>query len=166
MIRCRWSNTRYRRAGRIAAAINVALCLACAPSPDAHPPVYPVHGKVLYKGKPIAGGVVTYEREGSDAKAPPAGADGGPLRATGRIETDGSFRLTAFAGAEGVPEGAYVVGISSRPPHTEAGLLGPRDGVKKGDPDVLRGRYADPRTSGLRAEVRKDAPNEPTFDLK
>ena len=71
----------------------------------------------------------------------------------------------AFAGAEGVPEGHDTVGISSRPPRTEAGLLDSADAVKKGDPDVLRGRFADPETSGIRTDVMKDRANEPTFDL-
>src|SRR5262249_5572430 len=127
-----------------------------------HPPVYPVNGRVPYEGKPIAGGVVVYEREGQETTS----AGGGPFRSTGQLEPDGRFRLTAFAGVEGVPEGHYRVGISSRPPRTERGVLGSAGAVKTGDPDVLRGRFADPKTSGLRTEVAKDRPNEPTFDLQ
>ena len=157
---------RYRRAGQLAVAITTTIGLACGPSLGDHPPVHAVKGTVLFKGKPVPGGVVIYEREEGERTDPPAGSGGGPLRATGRIEPDGSFRLIAFAGAEGVPEGRYRVGISSRPPRTEGGLLGSNVAVTKGDPDVLRGRYADPQTSGLRTEVSKDRANEPTFDLK
>jgi hypothetical protein len=51
------------------------------------------------------------------------------------------------------------------PPRTEAGLFGGST-VKKGDPDVLHGRYSDPKTSGLKFDVVADKPNEPVFDLK
>jgi hypothetical protein len=166
MIRRYFNHPRYGRAGRVAIAISTGVCFACSQPSGGHPPVYPVNGKVLYKGQPIAGGFVIYELEGADAKGSPADPGGGPLRATGRIEPDGRFRLMAFSGVEGVPEGHYTVGISSRPQRTENGVLGSAGAVKKGDPDVLRGRYADPRTSGLRAEVVKDGANAPTFDLK
>jgi hypothetical protein len=167
MIRRPFSHPRYDRAGRLAIAVSMGVWLACSPTPAENPPVYPVKGKVLYKGKPISGGVVVYERETDEAKGTPTDPGGGPLRATGRIEPDGSFHLMAVRGAEGVPEGRYKVAISSRPPRTEGGVLGgPADATKKGDPDVLRGRYADPKTSGLRDEVVKDRANEPTFDLK
>jgi hypothetical protein len=166
MLRPTFSRAPRGRAWRLIVAIASAASLACSGSPGDRPPLYPVKGRVLYKGKPIAGGVVVYEREDGGAKASAAGPGGGPLRATGRIEPDGGFRLTAFPGAEGVPEGRYKVGISSVPPRTEGGPLDAGATAKKGDPDVLRGRYADPSKSGLQAEVLKDGPNEPTFDLK
>jgi hypothetical protein len=160
----------YRRRGRVERlmiALLTAASLACTHWPgDDHPPVYPVKGKVLYKGHPIVGGVVVYEFDEGEAQGPATSAGRGSLRATGRIEPDGSFRLVAFPGAEGVPEGRYRVGISSMPPRTEGGILDSARSATKGNPDVLRGRYADPKTSGLHAEVVKDAANEPTFDLK
>jgi hypothetical protein len=64
-----------------------------------------------------------------------------------------------------MPEGHYKVGISSRRGRTEAGILDAGPKIQKGNPDVLRGRYSDPKTSGLRDEVVKDRPNEPSFDL-
>jgi hypothetical protein len=157
---------RRSRTGRLLIAMVVAASLACKESTGDHPPVYAVKGKVLHKGKPITGGTVVYELDEGDAKGSPAPPGSGPLRATGRIEPDGTFRLMAFSGTEGVPEGHYKVGISSMPPRTEGSLLDSAQTAKKGNPDVLRGRYADPKTSGLRAEVVKDQANEPTFDLK
>jgi len=65
-----------------------------------------------------------------------------------------------------VPEGKYKVGISSIPPRTEANLFDSAPSAKKGNPDVLRGKYSDPKNSGLRAEVFKDQTNEPTFTLE
>jgi hypothetical protein len=135
------------------------------PAPD-HPPVYQVKGKVLYKGKPVSSGVVLFELEGGDPKTATSAGALGPLRATGRIEPDGSFQLIAYQGTEGVPEGQYKVGISSIPARTESNILDSAASAKKGNPDVLGGRYADPKTSGLHARVHKDQANEPTFDLK
>jgi hypothetical protein len=121
---------------------------------------------VRYNGKPISGGVVVFEQKEDDP--PPAGGPRGsaPLRATGRIEPDGTFRLMAFPGADGVPEGHYLVGISSIPPRTEANLFDSAGAIKKGNPDLLRGRYSDPQKSGLQTRVTRDQLNEPTFDLK
>jgi hypothetical protein len=152
---------RARLAGLLFCS-SATLFLGCGQSAGDHPPVYAVNGKVLYKGKPISAGVVLFELE-RDA---PAFSSSGPLRATGRIEADGSFRLMTFQGVEGAPAGSYRVGISSIPPRSEANILDASTSARKGNPDVLKGRYSDPRTSGLRTEVLKDKTNEPTFDLK
>jgi hypothetical protein len=120
---------------------------------------------VLFKGKPISGGVVVYVQEGGDPTRSSTTSGKGSVRATGRIDADGTFRLMAFPGAEGVPAGHYKVGISSVPARTEANLFDSAGSIKKGNPDVLRGRFADPEQSGLRTEVFEDKPNEPTFDL-
>ncbi len=152
------------RAMGLAAAIASVAWLSCTPD---HPPVYPVKGKVTYKGKPITEGSVIYEPEGGgEAKGSPAEPGAGPLRVSGRIQADGTFQLWAFPGVEGMPEGHYKVGISSRRGHTEGGILDVGPNVKKTNQDVLRGRYSDPKTSGLKDEVAKDRPNEPSFDLQ
>jgi hypothetical protein len=156
----------FGRTGRVILIAGTAALLACSQAPESLPPVYPIKGRVLYKGKPITGGTVVFERVGSDPPESKSTQGSGPLRATGRIAADGSFGLRAFPGTEGVPEGQYKVGVSSIPPRSEGNLLDAAASAQKGNPDVLRGRYADPRTSGLRARVVKDQANEPTFDLK
>jgi hypothetical protein len=152
---------------RIAPAMvaTVAALLSGCDGSGGHPPVCPLEGKVLFKGTPISGGIVVFELEGGEPASSNKEQSSGPFRATGRIHEDGRFRLQAFPGTEGVPAGNYKVGISSMPPRTEASIF---DGgaVKKGNPDVLHGRYADPKTSGLKAQVVKGQPNEQTFDLK
>jgi hypothetical protein len=138
----------------------------CGETSGDHPPVYSVKGKVLYKGKPVSAGVVLYELEAGDPATSKSSAAGGPLRATGRIEADGSFRLVTYQDSEGVPAGNYRVGISSVPPRSESNILDAAASARRGNPDVLGGRYADPKNSGLRTQVSKDQPNEHTFDLK
>lgn len=150
---------------RLAAAIVSAAGLSCAPAD--HPPVYPVNGKVAYKGKPITEGSVIYELEGGGkAKGSPNEAGTGPFRVSGQIQPDGTFQLWAFPGVLGMPEGHYKVGISSRRGRSEGAIFDPGPNVKKGNQDVLRGRYSDPKTSGLTDEVVSDRPNEPSFDLQ
>ena len=93
----------FRRRGRVERvmiALVTAASLACTQSAGDHPPVYPVKGQVLHQGKPIAGGVVIYELDEGEAKGAATSDGRGPLRATGRIEPDGSFRLMAFGCAE------------------------------------------------------------------
>jgi len=152
--------------GRLILVTVTAVFLACSQTPDGQPPVYPVKGKVLHKGKPIPAGVVVFELEGGDWPTSGAPHGSGTLRATGRIEADGSFRLMAFPGAEGVPAGNYLVGISSVPPRTESNLFETAGSAKKGNPDVLRGRYANPKTSGLQFQVLVGQTNEATFNLE
>jgi hypothetical protein len=129
--------------------------------------LYPVKGKVTYQGKPITGGSVIYELEGgAEAKGFPSEPRAGPFRVTGGLRADGTFRLWAFPGVEGMPEGHYKVGITSRPGRTEVGIFDAAPKIKQGNPDVLGGRYSDPKTSGLRDEVVKGRPNEPSFELQ
>jgi len=157
------------RTGRVILRAGVAALVvssACSQAPEGQPPVYPIKGKVLYKGKPVTGGTVVFELAGGDTPESKATRGAAPFRATGRIEADGSFGLRAFPGIEGVPAGRYKVGISSIPPRFEGNLFDHAASAQKGNPDVLHGRYADPRTSGLQAQVDRDRANEPTFDLK
>jgi hypothetical protein len=153
------------RAIRLAAAVASVAWLSC--SPGNHPPVYPVKGKVTFNGNPVSEGSVIYELEsGGETKSSLAEPGAGPFRVSGRIEADGTFQLWAFPGVEGMPEGHYKVGISSRKGRSEGGILDVGPNVKKANQDVLRGRYADPKTSGLKDEVVKNRPNEPSFNLQ
>ncbi len=143
------------------------ICLpACNDSLEEHPPLYPVIGKVIRNGQPMAGGTIIFEYAGKDGPDAPKGVSGGPFRATAKIK-DGSFNLIGYAGAEGMPAGNYKVGISPLRGHSESGLFDKgRAMPTKGKPALPVDQYADPKTSGLTAEVFKDKPNEPVFELK
>jgi hypothetical protein len=139
---------------------------ACSDSFDDHPPVYPVKGKVVLRGKPTSGGTIIFEYagEGSDA---PKGPPGQPFRVTGKIDNEGTFSLVAYAGSEGMPAGNYKVGILAVQGRSESNLLDRKMILpKKAVSAVSSNHYADPKTSGLTAQVSKDGPNEPLFDLK
>ena len=139
---------------------------ACSNGFDDHPPVYPVKGKVVVNGKPMKGGTIIFEYvgEGSDAlKGPP----GQPFRVTGKINSEGTFNLVAYPGSEGMPAGNYKVGILTSQGRSESNLLDRKLVVeKKARSAVASNKYADPKTSGLTAQVSEDEPNEPVFDLK
>ena len=152
--------------GRLLLLAGVMLLPACSNSFEAHPPVYPVKGKVVLNGKPMKGGTIIfeYDGEGSDAlKGPP----GQPFRVTGKINSEGTFNLVAYTGSEGMPAGNYKVGISAVQGRSESNLFDRKLVIeKKGRSGVSSNQYADPKTSGLTAQVSKDTSNEPVFDLK
>jgi hypothetical protein len=141
------------------------LLPACSNSLEDHPPLYPVKGKVIFDGKPMMSGTIIFEFSGDGADAP-KGSGGGPFRVTSKIK-DGTFNLIGYAGSEGMPAGNYKVGILATQGRSEDNLFG-REIVlpKKGKSALAFSRYADPKTSGLTAQVSKDEPNEPVFDLK
>ncbi len=152
--------------GRLLLLAGTVLLSACSKAFDAHPPVYPVKGKVVLNGKPMKGGTIIFEYvgEGSDAlKGPP----GQPFRVTGKINTEGTFNLVAYTGSEGMPAGNYKVGILAVQGRSESNLFDRKLVIeKKARSGVSSNQYADPKTSGLTAQVSKDKPNEPVFDLK
>jgi hypothetical protein len=142
----------------------ISAC-ACSNSFEDHPPVYPVKGKVLVKGKPMTGGTIIFElaEDGSDVPKSPSG---GPFRVTGKINNEGGFNLVAYPGEEGIPAGSYKVGILATQGRSEGGLFDKKAIVtNKGRSAVSSNQYADPKTSGLTAEVSKEKPNEPQFEL-
>ena len=145
---------------------GMLLLSACSNSFDAHPPVYPVKGKVVVKGQPMKGGTIIFEYDGADGaalKSPP----GQPFRVTGKINNEGTFNLVAYTGAEGMPAGNYKVGILAVQGRSESNLLDKKLVIeKKAGSTVSSNQYADPKKSGLTAQVSKDTPNEPVFDLK
>jgi hypothetical protein len=145
---------------------GMMLLPACSSPFDDHPAVYPVKGKVVFQGKPMKGGTILFEYVGEDSDAL-KGPPGQPFRVTGKINDGGTFNLHAYPGSEGVPAGNYKVGISTAKGRSESNLFDRKLVVeKKSRTAVSSNQYADPQTSGLTAQVSKDKPNEPVFDLK
>ncbi len=152
--------------GRLLLLAGTSLLPACGDSFDDHPPVYPVKGKVNFQGKPMSGGTILFEYEGEGGADAPAGPPGKPFRVTGKIDSKGTFNLVAYPGSEGVPAGKYKVGILAAQGRSE-NIFNPKAIMPtKAGAAILSKEYADPKKSGLSAEVSKDKPNEPVFDLK
>ena len=136
--------------------LTAALALTCAScsDPDNDYPdltIYPVSGRMTYKGKPASGAVVFFHRQGGDASKEPA--------ITGIVQEDGSFELVCGPLGKGAPAGDYDV-LVEWTRVTGQGKKRPQTG-----PDVLKGRYADPKHPLLHATVEAKATNLPGFEL-
>jgi hypothetical protein len=126
-----------------------ALTLACASCSNNNQ--YPVSGKVTYHGSPASGATVYFRRPGGDAMNDHA--------IMGIVQEDGSFELVSGLPGKGAPPGAYDVLIEWRR------LSGPSRGRPHQVPDVLKGRYADPKRPLLHVTVEAKATNLPPFEL-
>jgi hypothetical protein len=132
-----------------------ALALACGACGGNG--LYPVSGKVTFKGAPAAGAAVFFRRQGGD-----------PMNEhliMGLVQEDGSFDLVCGPLGKGAPPGAYDVLVEWRPPPQQARHRArPGPGVRGKGADRLKGRYADPKRPRLHAVVKREA-NEVTFAL-
>jgi hypothetical protein len=127
---------RPSRAGLFVFLAVALLCPACARSD--RKPVYPVHGTVLYDGKPVPGAQVILHPLNEDDKEH-------PLRPTGQVAQDGTFQLTTYTAEDGAPAGSYAVTVSllKKPANLEGDFAR----------NVLPGRYEKPQTSPLKVEI-------------
>lgn len=129
-------------------------------------PVFPVHGKVTYKGQPVVGADVTFTSEESKKSA------------FGRTDDEGEYRLTTYSGNDGAVEGKQSVMImKSLPPVATAPVADTESpeyippGFGPAPPpeppkNEIPAKYAAAETSGLIAIVNPDGDNEVNFELK
>ncbi len=121
---------------------------SCAGNPAER--TFPVRGQVLFRGKPAVGARVTFvPRDRSGTQAP---------RPTAAVERDGMFRLTTRLAYDGAPAGRYAVTIVYRSPAKKI------DDENAG-PDLLRGKYRDPKTTPLEVVVQPGDNDLPMFKL-
>lgn len=106
--------------------------------------VYPVTGKVLFQSNPVKGGSLTFHPQ-EEVENPRA------TRSLTTVEADGTYTMTTYTTRDGVPAGEYVVTLywpGKVPPGSPIGEVGP---------DLLQGKYSNPKTSPLRASVKEEA---------
>jgi hypothetical protein len=77
----------------------------------------------------------------------------------GQVRKNGSFRLSTFRSYDGAPAGRYAVTIVYPSPEQKVN-------DENMGPDLLEGRFADPKTTPLRAEVKQEATKLEPFDLQ
>lgn len=107
-------------------------------------PVYPVDGKVAFKGEAPNGALIVFH---------PAKESGeGTLRPSAQVKSDGSFRLTTYDGNDGAPAGDYSVTIQWYK------LVTKGKDVHAG-PNVIPPRYGKPETSPLKVTIG-ESPND------
>jgi hypothetical protein len=128
----------------------VFACIGCGNSSG----VYPVTGKVLYRGEPAVGATVTFVRKGAtDRTQEPT--------PQGVVGDDGTFSLASPLGA-GAPPGEYAVLIEWK---VGAGKTkGRSPGLDA--PDRLKRRYLDPDRPLLIATVEAKTNSLPPFELR
>jgi hypothetical protein len=129
---------------------GLALSVAGCGKSD-RPSVHPVGGKVFYKGQPAEGAYVTLTPLDENAVGQP--------RPGALVKKDGSFRLSTYASYDGAPAGRYAATIIYRSPEKKI------DDENAG-PDLLRGRYSDPKTTALRIEITEGTNELEPFHLK
>jgi len=125
--------------------LSVATLLAAAGCGSGRPTTIPVTGVVTLDGKPIAGASVMFEPE----------AGGRP--ATGTTDSSGKFTLKTFEAGDGALPGKHRISVSkSEMTGVQAdkeGLSGPADPGGPKEINYIPKKYANPKTSGLTAEV-------------
>jgi hypothetical protein len=133
--------------------------------------LYPVSGKVLYKGEPAAGAVVYFHREGPS----PVPVSTIPF---GIAEEDGSFYLSSDGEGDGCPPGKYAILVEWKS-KSETPVEQPKPSRVKGKSkaapvnsrstrnsvDRLKGRYFDISKPLIHADVLPQSNSLPPFEL-
>lgn len=136
---------RYRRRPAAAWGVLCGLAFAAAVGCDEGPLVVPVSGKVVYNGKPLEFGSVTFQ--------PPRGQP-----AIGDIQHDGTFTLSTYRPNDGAVVGTHKVRIACYESQRNPNAKGP--GEQSLGRLLIPRRYTLFDQSGLSAEVRPDQ-NDP-----
>lgn len=155
-----------RIAGMGAASIGLFLLVGCGPGGKARPAVYPVSGKVTFKGQPVADAEITYQNPDS------------PRVAYGHTDAEGEYQLSTFGTNDGAVEGEHVVTIAKVQKNASAPAMDasqPGEDYDKmmtaaaeGTMEIehqLPAKYANPETSGLKRKVIPGDVNTFDFDL-
>jgi hypothetical protein len=156
---------------RLSIAITAGCCLLGFAGCGNPAGLYPVTGKVLYKGEPAAGAVVYFHRQGP-------GAVPSSAIPCGIVAEDGSFYLASDGVGNGCPPGKYAVLVEWKT-RSETPVAQPNTSRVKGKPKVipansrstrnnvdrLKGRYFDIGKPLIHAEVLPQSNPLPPFEL-
>jgi hypothetical protein len=114
-------------------------------------PVHPVRGKITYKGKPMNGAMITFNREGATKTT---------IMPSGLSDSEGNYTLTSYIVSDGAPSGKYNVTVYW--PESRKTLASPNteEEMYPMPADRLKGRYNDPSNTKLHATVTKNVQSE------
>jgi hypothetical protein len=132
----------------LAAGALAALAAGCGKK---GPVLYPVKGSVRINGEPARDVNIMF----TPVTPPEGGAT--PLSPAAVTGEDGSFRLMSFKPGDGAPAGDYQVTVIFPMNRFSKHLSGI---------DRLKGKFANPKTSGLAAKVEPKSNELPPFELK
>ena len=139
--------TRSSTSWLTALALSLIAVCGCGGSAEDRTPVFPAKGKVTVAGKAAERAQVVFH--------PVADAGPNTPRPTGVVGADGTFTLSTYTEGDGAPAGEYVVTVVW--PESASAIGGDADTGG----DRLGGRYANPKTSGLKATVADGRPTSP-----
>ncbi len=108
-------------------------------------PTFPVQGRIMFDGKPVAGAVVTLHSEVRGTRGRP----------DGWTDQNGNFAVSTYRANDGAPAGDYIVTVVWRK-RNDDGTLGPNQ---------LPESYSDEKTTPLRLAVREGS-NQFEMELK
>lgn len=133
----------------LATLLLAVLCSGCGSRPEyMETDVFPASGELKIDGLPASGAFVLFHPVGD------VGMTKGN-KPFARVAADGSFLVTTYNTGDGAPDGNYRVTV-----------IWPEDPDARGpSPDRLRGRYSQPETSGLRAEMAAPRTVLPVWEL-
>ena len=116
--------------------------------------VFPTSGIVRVGGQPVSGATVVLFGATPEVSGP------GTVPPQGVTDESGAFRLTSYELDDGAPAGAFKVTVFwPEPTPDNAGeMFQPKD--------RLKGKYSNPETSGLTAEISEGGGELPPFELK
>jgi hypothetical protein len=135
-----------RKFGVLLAFLLTLPCCSCAGAK--HKPVFPVQGKVLFKGKPTPKAVVFFH--------PLTNSEENEPMPRGVVGADGTFQISTYGVKDGAPPGHYTISIVWK------------SDDKGGDlqDDLLPARYMLPSSSGLTVQVKEGRNELEPFVLK
>lgn len=127
-----------RLAGLLCLLVCLHACTGCAPA--AGVACFPVRGKVLCDGQPLADAMILlHPLNGPETSLPKPQA---------WSDKDGHFELTTLQSRDGAPAGHYAVTVELRE------LVPDGDEQVRNGRSLLPDRYRDPKTSGLSFAVQ------------
>lgn len=137
-------------------AVAASAQAGCGGDPSL-PKLGKVHGKVTYKGKPVAAGHIVFTPV--EGKGGETGQNG-----TGEINSDGSYEITTFKTGDGAILGQHVVTVDVRESGTDAYPKPKADGTidYKLPKNLAPSKYSTVDKSPLRCTVVAEGT---TFDI-
>ena len=137
-------------------AIGMLSLAACG---DQRPPAYPVTGQVLFENKPAEHAIVIFHPDATDEEL-------AQLRPHGTVDANGHFELTTYVSGDGAPAGSYRVTVTwpSSDPADRVAAEDPE--YTPSGPDRLKGRFANPSATELKATVKSGSNVLAPFELK
>ena len=127
---------RVAARGPILIIAMLPLLLTFSGCSEKRVPVYPVAGKVTYKGQPPVGASVVLH--------PAKSGDTSDVTPTGTVKDDGSFAITSYEPGDGAPQGEYVATIEWYKYQKDLGGAGP---------NVIPSKYVSAKTSPVKVSV-------------